>query len=417
MRDRHDEAVEVAHLTQGDELHAVGAPGVGGVSPRVADDGVDAVLPEPLEDVLHLGVAHVRAVLLEGDAEHADLGLRRREAREHHLLDGGVRDELAHAVVDLAAGEDDLGVVAELLGLVGEVVGVHADAVPAHEAGSEAESVPLGVHSVHDLGGVDAHAVEHHRELVHEGDVDVALRVLHDLDRLGGLDGRDGVGPRRDDDVVDPPDLLEGLLVHAGDDLAYGRESVHAVAGVDALGAVADLEVDAAPEARLLLEDGHAHVLGDAGVDRGLVHDDGARPEVTPQGARGALDGGEVGRLVLVHRRWHGDDVEPGLLEPRRVARELDRRRGHSLVSHLVGGVDARPVLLDLGLVDVEPDDGHVFCKLDCDGHAHVAEADEGQLCLSVKEVLIKAHVPNSSLFLKPRGTAARTGSRRNTER
>jgi hypothetical protein len=51
-----------------------------------------------------------------------------------HLLDGLLGDELAHAVVDAPAGQDDLRVVAQHLGLVGQVVGVDADAVAAHQA-------------------------------------------------------------------------------------------------------------------------------------------------------------------------------------------------------------------------------------------------------------------------------------------
>ena len=66
------------------------------------------------------------------------------------------------------------------------------------------------------------------RDLVHEGDVDVALGVL---DRLGGLGGLDRRGPEHaaaGDRAVDRRQLLDDLLVLAGDDLgdpvdAYAR--------------------------------------------------------------------------------------------------------------------------------------------------------------------------------------------------
>ena len=84
--------------------------------------------------------------------------------------------------------------------------------------------------------------------------------------------------------------------------------------------------------------------------------------------------------------------MEAGLLEPGGVARELDARRRHCLAPHLVGGVDARHVLGYLLLVDVEADHLHVLGELDCQGHAHVAQAHEGQLGLAVKELLINGH-------------------------
>ena len=61
-----------------------------------------------------------------------DLGL-------DHFLDRFACDVRAHLVVDLATGEDDLGVIAQLLRGVREVVGVHPDAMPADQAGLEAK--------------------------------------------------------------------------------------------------------------------------------------------------------------------------------------------------------------------------------------------------------------------------------------
>ena len=45
-----------------------------------------------------------------------------RQVRIDEHLDKLVRDVLAHAIVDAAAGQDDLGLVAQLLRLRGQVV-------------------------------------------------------------------------------------------------------------------------------------------------------------------------------------------------------------------------------------------------------------------------------------------------------
>ena len=97
---------------------------------------------------------------------------------------------------------------------------------------------------------------------VPERDVDVALRVLDDLGGLGDLDGLRAVHAGLHHQLVDLRHAVERLGVHAGDNLHDGLQAVHLVARVDALGAVAYLEVNAALQAALLLEDRNANVLG-----------------------------------------------------------------------------------------------------------------------------------------------------------
>ena len=173
-------------------------------------------------------------------------------------------------------GEDHLGLVAELLRLHRQVVGIDADAVTADEAGPELEEVPLRAGGLEHVGGADAHAIEDDRQLVHQRDVEIALRVLDDLRGLGDLDRRRAVHAGVDDGAVGVGDAVERRRVLARDDLHDALERVLLVARVDALGRVAELEVLALRQARDLGEDRAADVLGDARVDRRLVDDDGA---------------------------------------------------------------------------------------------------------------------------------------------
>jgi hypothetical protein len=64
---------------------------------------------------------------------------------------------------------------------VRQVIRIDADAVPAHEAGVEGQEVPFRAGGLKHLHRVDPHPVEDQRELVHEPDVEIALRVLDDL--------------------------------------------------------------------------------------------------------------------------------------------------------------------------------------------------------------------------------------------
>ena len=111
-------------------------------------------------------------------------------------------------------------------------------------------------------------------DLVHEGDVDVALGVLDHLGGLGGLDrgGAEhaGAGHR----AVDRGEPVGHRLVLAGDDLDDPVDRMLAVARIDPLGRVAEEEVAAALQARNLLDQRPANLLGDARIDGAFVDDD-----------------------------------------------------------------------------------------------------------------------------------------------
>ncbi len=116
------------------------------------------------------------------------LGALHGDACVDEQLHQALGDVRPHAVVDAATCENDLGLVAELLCLHRQVVGIDADAVTADEARRELEEVPLRCSSGQHVTRADAHAIEDQRELVHQSDVEIALRVLDDLCCLSDLD-------------------------------------------------------------------------------------------------------------------------------------------------------------------------------------------------------------------------------------
>src|SRR5207248_6811305 len=78
--------------------------------------------------------------------------------------------------------------------------------------------------------------------------------------------------------------VIYTLSLH--DALPISLERVFFVAGVDALGRVTKKIIDAVLEPALFVEHWTAYVLGDAGIDGRLEHDDIALPEVRADGAR-----------------------------------------------------------------------------------------------------------------------------------
>lgn len=381
MRHADDDRVVGAGLRLVDRSEPVFVLGLGHVHPRVVHVGLDVVLAEFLDDVDDAGVAQVRAVFLEGEAHDQHARAFDGDAALEHGLDELRHHVGAHAVVEAAAGEDDLGVVADGLRLVGEVVGVHADAVAADQARTEGQEVPLAAGGLQHGLGVDAHLVEDDGQLVDEGDVDVALGVLDDLGGFGHLDAFGLVGADDDDLAVELVDQLGHFGGGAGGDLLDGGDAVFLVARVDALGAVAGVEVDVEFEAGKLLQHRDAVFLSGAGVDRGFVDDDVALLEHLADGLAGLDQRGEVGLLVLVDGGGDGDDEGVAGGEVLQVGAVLQAGGfAQFFVGDLEGGVVAGLEGVDAGLVDVEADDGALLGEFDRERQADVTEADDGEL-------------------------------------
>ena len=269
--------------------------------------------------------------------------------------------------------------IAQLLGLIGEVVGVNTNAVAAYQTGTEAQSIPLGIHAVHHFVGIDAHAVKHHGQLIHEGNVDVPLAVLHYLDGLGSFDGGNGVSTHLDDLIIDMLDLVQGICIHTGDDLADVLQTMHLIAGVDTLGRVAHLEVHTALQAGFPLQNGNTYILGDTGINGGLVHNNGALGQVSTQQLGGADYRSQIRGVIQIYRRGNCHNVELGLSKLGGISGELHRGGLDGLIAHLVGGVDAPVIQIDLVLVQVKTDHIQTLAgKGDGDGHAHIAQSHQG---------------------------------------
>ena len=128
--------------------------------------------------------------------------------------------------------------VTQHLGLVGEIVGIDADAMPADQAGAEGEKIPLGAGGLQDFQGIDADLVEDQGQLIHQGDVEIALGVLDHLGRFGDLDAGRTVHTRGDDGIIQFCHLLQRICVIARNDFHDLGDRVFFVAGIDPFGRI-----------------------------------------------------------------------------------------------------------------------------------------------------------------------------------
>ena len=78
--------------------------------------------------------------------------------------------------------------IAGLFGAIGQVIGIDADAVAADKSRLKRQEIPFGPRGGQHVAGVDAERMEDQRQLVHEGDVEIALGILDDLGGFCDLD-------------------------------------------------------------------------------------------------------------------------------------------------------------------------------------------------------------------------------------
>ena len=159
-------------------------PGFGGIGQGIVDPHLDAVFFQLPDEIHHLGVAQVGNVLFESDPQNGDFGPADAFIGFEKELDRPLGYIFAHVVVNPPARQNHFRVVPQGLGLKCQVVGVYADAMAPHQPGLKGQKVPLGCGRFQHFSGVDAHFVENHGQLVHQGDIQIPLGVFNDL---GGL--------------------------------------------------------------------------------------------------------------------------------------------------------------------------------------------------------------------------------------
>ena len=122
---------------------------------------------------------------------------------------------------------------------------------------------------------------------------------------------------------------------------------VFRVAGVHALGRIADMEIGAGGEPRGALQHGHADVLRDPRPYRALVDHHGAAAEAGAHGLRRGQHGAEIGALLLVERRRHRHDEDVRAAQVVGVGREVEGGGGEALGREFAGSVAAALQFVD----------------------------------------------------------------------
>lgn len=250
----------------------------------------------------------------------------------------------------------------------------------ADKSGREFDEVPFGGGGLDDVVGVDAHGVENLGELVHEGDVDVALGVLDDFRCLGDFDRGGFVCSVDEDGVVDTVDDVGNLGGGAGGYFLDFLDGMELVAGIDALGGVAGEEVLVELQAADTLYDGKTFFLGNAGIDGGFVDNDVAFGDDFADCLACSPEGFEVGSVVVIDGCGDGDNVEVAVADFVKIGGAAEAVIFQGVLKELVADLECRVMAgvegVDATLIHVKSNGG-IFCrKKTCQRQAYITESD-----------------------------------------
>jgi len=201
--------------------------------------------------------------------------------------------------------------IAQLFRAGGQIVRIDANAVTADQARLERQEVPLGAGGFQHFLRADTQTVANDRQFVHQSDVDVTLRVFDDLGSFGHHDRGRTMQTGGNDLAVHMFDAVGAFLVLGSDNLDDGVNAVDLVARIDTFRRIAQLEILALRQARILGDLAAAQLFGQARIDRGFKDDQrrGRRTALgilflstSPIVRHAPITGGQVGALGLIDR-------------------------------------------------------------------------------------------------------------------
>ena len=260
-----------------------------------------------MDDIERRRFAHVVDIALVGHAHHVHARALERLGVIVQRVLNLVHDEVRHLAVDVAGQLDEARLDAGLLGLPRKIERIDGNAVAA-QAGAgikRHEAERLGGRGVDHFPHVDAHAVAHQRDFVHQADVDHAERVFEQLHHL-----RHARGAHRDHG-------FERLLVEQRADFGAGRrDAAHhfgnilglilGVAGIHALRRKAQEEILADLQPGFFEHRQH-QLVGGAGIGGRFQNHQHAGMKIFRDLLAGVDDVAHVRIFGLAQRRRHAD--------------------------------------------------------------------------------------------------------------
>jgi hypothetical protein len=112
-----NQCIEIMQCYERRQVDVVFVLRFAGVAQRIVHEHLSTERLKLADDIGHAAVAEVGHVFLEREPKHADARALYRQGLSDEEFDGFLGNKSSHAVVDAAASENDVGIVAELFRL------------------------------------------------------------------------------------------------------------------------------------------------------------------------------------------------------------------------------------------------------------------------------------------------------------
>jgi hypothetical protein len=174
----------------------------------------------------------------------------------------------------------------------------------------EIEEIPLSRRGSEHVSGVNTELMKDRRQLVHQGDVEIALRVFDDLGGLGNFNRGGAMNPSFHHRTIHVSKDIERTRILSGHHFRNGLKAVLLVAGIDAFRRIADCEIAPAGEGRFLFKHRQTFFFNRAGVDRRFINHDVSALEHFADRFGSQNERSEIGSACPIDRRRYRHDIK-----------------------------------------------------------------------------------------------------------
>ena len=71
--------------------------------------------------------------------------------------------------------------VAQFFSFISKVIRVNPNAMAAHKARTKTKGIPLRIHTVHHLIGINTHTVKYHSKFIHKSNIYITLAIFYNF--------------------------------------------------------------------------------------------------------------------------------------------------------------------------------------------------------------------------------------------
>ncbi|MCY1448764.1 hypothetical protein D9M71_654620 [compost metagenome] len=151
---------------------------------------------------------------------------------------------------------------------VSQVIGIYTDAVTTHQSWAEWQEVPFRPRCFQNRLSIDTHLIKNKCQLIDQGNVQVALRVLNNLCRFGNLDTLGFMSSGDNDCVIQSIDQISNLWSGTGGYFFNGSNTMLFITRIYPLWAITCIKINIELQPGYFLQHWNTIFLSSTRIDR-----------------------------------------------------------------------------------------------------------------------------------------------------